>query len=215
MAYSEDKTAVRSVRYKDKGPDSAIELEADQVVLATGPWTPDLLPNAPIAGARSHSIVLEVPTSKTTPEALFFNRPDPESWFPKLEVYPRPDNTTFVCGPTDWRVPLPPSTDLVDVDQESCHLLRRAAKSLSVEFVERKMLIRQACYRPVVRVPGRARSVGPLFGETSVSGLILAAGHDEWGIQNSAATGKIISELILNGMAISADISTLDPKRVL
>lgn len=213
--YSENNTTVESVSYKPMESETAEKLKADYIILAAGPWTPNLLPKTPISGARSHSIVLSVPTSKTSPDILFFDRPDPNSWFPKLEVYPRPDDSTYVCGPTDWRVPLPPSTDLVEVDPESCKLIRRAAETLSSQFVGQKLLAEQACYRPVVRVPGRDRSVGPLFGETSVAGLILASGHDEWGILNSAATGKIISELVFDGRAISADISTMDPKNVL
>jgi len=212
--YSDNGTAVRSVSFK-KDSESIGELKADRVILAAGPWTPDLLPAAPIGGSRSHSIVLSVPSRNMTPHILFFNKPDPNSWFPKLEVYPRPDDTTYVCGPTDHRVPLPPSTDLVDVDQESCQLIRRAAESLSSQLARREVLIEQACYRPVVNVPGRARSTGPLFGKTSVAGLILAAGHDQWGIQNSLATGKIISELVFDGKAISADISSLDPRKVI
>jgi glycine/D-amino acid oxidase-like deaminating enzyme len=213
--YSENGTAVRSVSFKKKDSGVAVELDADHVVLAAGPWTPDLLPAAPIGGSRSHSIVLSVPTKNMSPNILFFNNPNPNSWFPKLEVYPRPDDTTYVCGPTDHRVPLPSSTDLVEVDSESCQLIRRAAESLSSQLVRRDVLIEQACYRPVVKVSGRDRSTGPLFGKTGVTGLILAAGHDQWGIQNSLATGKVISELIFDGESVSADISTLDPSKVL
>lgn len=212
--YSEKGTGVTSVTYTTGDSTTAEELKADRVILAAGPWTSNLLPGAPISGSRSHSIILSMPSNKTDPSILFFNRPDPNSWFPKLEVYPRPDDTTYLCGPTDHRVPLPASTDLVDVDLESCQLIRRAAESLSVQFWSRKLLVEQACYRPVVNVVGRDRSTGPLFGETSITGLILAAGHDQWGIQNSLATGKIISELVFDGKATSADISSLDPRKV-
>jgi hypothetical protein len=51
--------------------------------------------------------------------------------------------------------------------------------------------------------------------KTSVAWLILAAGHDEWDIQNILATGKVISELALDKKAISADISGLDPGKVI
>jgi glycine/D-amino acid oxidase-like deaminating enzyme len=214
LGYS-DAGAVTSISYTPQGAEEVQELEADVVVLAAGPWTSKLLPNAPIAGARSHSIVLDVPTSTVPPEILFFNRPHPHSWFPKLEVYPRPDETAYFCGSTDFDVPLPDSTALVEVNKQSCQLIRRAAESLSDRFAGRELLVEQACYRPVMTVPGRDRSVGPLVGMTSTAGLILAAGHDSWGIQNSLGTGKILSELIFEGRAVSADISTLDPKIVL
>jgi len=212
--YSKDGKAVQSVDFEMTGASTVETLAADEIVLAVGPWTRRLLPKAQIAGARSHSIVLDVPSEDTGPEVLFFNRPASDFWFPKLEVYPRPDNTTYLCGPTDYRVPLPPTTGEVAVDKDSCELIRRAGDALSPVLKSRPILAEQACYRPVVTIEGRPRSVGPLFGPTTVKGLILAAGHDQWGIQNSAATGKIISELILDGRAISADISSLDPGNV-
>jgi glycine/D-amino acid oxidase-like deaminating enzyme len=213
--YSKDNKAVRSVSYRTQGSEDA-ELKADQVVLAAGCWTPGLLPAAPIGGDRSHSIVLRVPSREISPHILFVEEPDQQSWFPQyLEVYPRPDDTVYICGLTDEREPLPPSTDAVAVDAEGCRLLRRAAESLSGRFVGAEVLAQQACYKPAVRVAGRDPDTGPLLGGTGVEGLILAAGHDQWGIQNSAATGKIVSELVLDGKAISADISSLDPRKVL
>lgn len=56
-------------------------------------------------------IVLDPLTSSGSADALFFNKACVNSWFPKLEVYPLPDNTASVCGPCDHDVPLPPSTD--------------------------------------------------------------------------------------------------------
>ncbi|TRX88402.1 hypothetical protein FHL15_010715 [Xylaria flabelliformis] len=211
---SEDGKSVKSVTFNPRDSEDVVELEPDHVIIACGPWTRKLLPKVPIKGARSHSVVLRVPSNEVPAHILFFNNPDPRSWFPKLEVYPRPDDTTYVCGPTDWRVPLPDSTELVDVDKESCDLIKRAAENLSPRFLDRATEVEQACYRPVVDIPGRDRSVGPLLGKLSVEGLILAAGHDQWGIQNSAATGKIISELVFDGKATSADISSLDPGNV-
>ena len=79
--------------------------------------------------------------------------------------------------------------------------------------MKRDVLVEQACYRPVVQVPGRARSVGLLFRETNFAGFILAAGHDQCGIQNSLATGKVISELIFDREAVSADIRSKEGVR--
>lgn len=56
---------------------------------------------------------------------------------------------------------------------------------------------------------------GPLIGETGIRGLLIAAGHTCWGIQNSCATGKLMSEFIFDGKAISADIDELDPRNIL
>ena len=72
------------------------------------------------------------------------------------------------------------------------------------------MLLRQACYLPSVSLGG-----GPLIGETGITGLLMAAGHTCWGIQNSCATGKLMSEFVFDGKAHSADISSLDPRKFL
>ena len=213
--YTTDSKAVRSVSYRMQGSE-VVELKADHVVLAAGAWTPNLLPAAPIIGERAHSIVLRVPTQETSPHILFLDQPDSNSWFPRfLEVYPRPDDTTYVCGLADSSVPLPASTADVQFDADSCRLLRRAAGSLSARFAGAELLVEQACYKPVVDVAGRDPETGPLLGGAGVGGLIVAAGHDQWGIQNATATGKMVSELVLDGRAVSADISSLDPRTVL
>lgn len=73
-----------------------------------------------------------------------------------------------------------------------------------------KVISRQACYLPLVSNGG-----GPLIGHTGIRGLFLASGHTCWGIQNSCATGKLISEFVFEGEAKSANISSLDPRKVL
>lgn len=40
----------------------------------------------------------------------------------------------------------------------------------------------------------------------------MATGHTCWGIQNSAATGKLVSEMLFEGKARSADVRGLDPR---
>jgi glycine/D-amino acid oxidase-like deaminating enzyme len=70
--------------------------------------------------------------------------------------------------------------------------------------------IKQACYLPSV-----AGADGPLIGETGIKGLLIASGHTCWGIQNSCATGKLMSEFVFDGKAKSAKIGALDPRAVL
>jgi glycine/D-amino acid oxidase-like deaminating enzyme len=41
------------------------------------------------------------------------------------------------------------------------------------------------------------------------------SGHGPWGITLSTGTGKVVSELVLDGHASSADISGLAPSRFL
>lgn len=211
IAYSEDGKAVKSVSYRLKDSQDIHELPADYVIAAAGPWTPTVLPKVPVTGARNVSIHLSVPTSEISADLVFFNNVVPDSWFPRVKLYPRPDDTIHISAGTDHKVPLPPSTDLVEADRDLCDRIRRVAEFLSPRLQGRKLLVEQACYRPVVTTPGRDRSHGPLLGHTRVSGLILATGHDNWGIQNSPATGKIVSELVFDGVATCADISSLDP----
>ncbi|RYP67186.1 hypothetical protein DL769_005818 [Monosporascus sp. CRB-8-3] len=65
---------------------------------------------------------------------------------------------------------------------------------------------KQACYLP-------QHEDGPLVGATSVAGLWVASGHTCWGIQNGPGTGKLVSEFIFDGVARSADVSELDPRK--
>jgi len=70
---------------------------------------------------------------------------------------------------------------------------------------------KQACYLPRHMRFGEER--GPLIGQTAVRGIWVAAGHTCWGIQNGPATGYLMSELLLEGKAKSANIDKLDPKK--
>lgn len=70
---------------------------------------------------------------------------------------------------------------------------------------------KQACYLP--RHMRFGSESGPLVGRTAVPGVLVAAGHTCWGIQNGPATGKLMSEFVFDGGATSADVSSLDPTR--
>jgi len=74
-----------------------------------------------------------------------------------------------------------------------------------------EVLVRQACYLPQVE----RGSGAPLIGLTGRKGVYLAAGHTCWGIQNAPATGKVVSEFVFDGKSVSAEVRSLDPRRVL
>jgi glycine/D-amino acid oxidase-like deaminating enzyme len=82
--------------------------------------------------------------------------------------------------------------------------------SISTPLRTGKVTAKQACYLPSV-----SSGEGPLIGETGIKGLLMATGHTCWGIQNSCATGKLISEFVFDGKAKSAKIGSLDPRKVL
>lgn len=83
---------------------------------------------------------------------------------------------------------------------------------ISQPIREGELLAKQACYLPLVTSAGDR---GPIVGKTRWSGLFVAAGHTCWGIQNSCATGKVMSEFIFDGEARSADVRELDPGLVM
>lgn len=213
IEYSNNRDEIHSVKYHDKQSGREHQLDATEVVLAAGPWTQGLLPEAPIGGERSHSVVIE-PGRDLSPTIIFFDpgNIDPEDDENQLEVYPRPDKTIYICGRTDYGAPLPATTDDVDVDPKLCQELIENLAIVSPDLAKSQVLIRQACFRPIVNMAGRDPELGPLLGFTGIQGLILAAGHNQWGIHNSPITGKIISELVFEGQAVSADISELDPR---
>lgn len=216
VEYSSNRDDVRSVRYHDKQSGIENQLDATDIILAAGPWTQRLLPEAPIGGERSHSVVID-PGRDVSPTILFFDpgNIDPDDEENQLEVYPRPDKTVYLCGRTDYGAPLPANTDDVQVDPELCQELMKNLAIVSPDLAKSQVLISQACFRPIVNVAGRDPELGPLLGFTGTKGLILAAGHNQWGIHNSPITDKIISELVFEGQAVSADISELDPRSCL
>ena len=113
-----------------------------------------------------------------------------------------------MCGEGDSAVDVPETTDDVEVVKSKCDDIFKQAGKMSPMLRKGRILKRQACYLPVLDVPS---SSGPLIGETNVENLFLCSGHSCWGINNAPGSGKIMSELLLDGRATSANISSLDP----
>lgn len=223
-------TGVQSVTYTDKTTSESRSIPASIVVLAAGPWTPSLFPAAPISSLRAHSITIR-PTRPVSAYCLFTHIPVPledgedsgtdshnmtalthPAKIMSPEIYSRPNNEVYVCGSGDNDVPLPANTDAVEVSRQECQNIADAVSSISDELRDGIVTSRRACYLPTVDAGG---SGGPLVGETGIPGLLLAAGHSCWGIHNAPATGKVISEMIFDGEATSADIRGLDPRLVI
>ena len=211
--YSRDGSKAESVTYELKDALPLQTLPATDIIVAAGPWTSALYPAAPIQESRNHSIVVR-PTKPLSAYVLFpeLHPKIPQKRIPP-EIYSRPDGTVYSCGPSDDEVPLPETSDLVDVNKEVCDTIYRDISSISNEIRDGEVLIRQACYRPIVQ--GRNRAIGPLVGPTFTKNLWLAAGHDSWGIQNGPATGKVLSNMLFEGERRDADVSSLDPRHML
>lgn len=171
-------------------------LPASDIILAAGPWTQRLFPSAPISALRAHSVTIR-PSAPISAYALFTEIALPSSFgrtdtFLKSkshskgsktvtpEIYARPNNEAYCCGEGDTLVPLPETTAEVETDDARCQDIIDYVGSISDELRDGEVMVRQACYLPNVQVA----SGGPLVGETGVRGVLMAAGHTCWGIQN-------------------------------
>ncbi|KAJ5936784.1 hypothetical protein N7466_003234 [Penicillium verhagenii] len=206
---------VESVSYIDKASGESRTIPATDVIVAAGPWTNTVLPEAPITAMRAHSVVIR-PTRPVSAYALFTSIEIPANFNPAKksrpvasapEIYARPDDTVYACGDGDKVVPLPPTSVEVEVDLERCQEIIDHVGSISDELRGGEVTVRQACYLPNFAGPG-----GPLVGLTHTKGLYLAAGHTCWGIQNGPGTGKLMSEFVFDGQAESAKVASLDPR---
>jgi hypothetical protein len=221
---------VSSVTYRDNATSAARTIPATTIVLAAGPWTPTLFPWAPISALRAHSITIKV--QKPLSSYCIFteislrggngasddndnddNRSSGTFRTISPEILTRPNNEVYLCGSGDYTVPLPPNASEITISTQRTAELIDAASSISDDLRSGTVTSKRACYLPTVVTPERSR--GPLVGETGVVGLLLAAGHSCWGVQNAPATGMVVSEIIFDGGPRSADVSELDPRRVL
>lgn len=182
-------------------------MDADEVVVTMGPWTSKLLSTCPVYGLRAHSITVQPSVENVSPYAIFTELQLDENKFFSPEIYPRADEI-YVCGEGDTLVELPDMASDVNFDRKKCNELFHYVATLSPILLEGYIKKRQACYLPVLSV---SNSSGPLIGETNMKHLYVASGHSCWGINNAPATGKILTELLMEGNCTSADISQLDP----
>ena len=211
---TDDGKRVAGVTYEKAGETTT--LSATDCVVAAGPWTSRLLPQVRVKAARAHSVVIRAPQA-LSPYALFTalalpagfpsaaNRPLRGAQIAEPEIYARPDGTAYACGPTDSEVPLPATNAEVEVDAARCDDIARQVGGISDALGrDGRVLARQACYLP---------QGGPYIGEVGdVQGLTVAAGHTCWGIQNAPGTGKLVSEIILDGKVKSAQLGGCDPR---
>jgi len=184
-------------------------IEGDAVVLAMGPWTGRLaarlrLPG--VYGLKGYSVTLAAPDLPA--HALFVDYRTADGRALEPEIFPRPEGEVYVCGMAD-PAPLPDSPEGVEVNEDSCAVLARAAGRVSTTLADARIVRRQACYRPVTddglpligRVPG-------------LRGAYVATGHGPWGILNAPATGLALAELVADGAPSLVDLRAFDPARL-
>ncbi|QRW00104.1 FAD-dependent oxidoreductase [Ceratobasidium sp. AG-Ba] len=209
------KTVTGVIVSKDDGETETIP--ATDVVFAAGPWTGALAKkllgkDAGVAGRivpsePSSSLVLRPsPQYKITNHMLFTELSLPNGRTVEPEVYPRSDETVYICGAGNERddTPLPERADQVLPNPEAIKRLKEAAEFLSPgTFTDAEVVAEQCCFRP------NSHTGLPVIGKIR-QGIWLASGHGVWGIHNGPGTGKCLAELIL-GLPTSADISKLAP----
>ena len=122
------------------------------------------------------------------------------------EIFPRPGGEVYVCGMAD-PAPLAGLAGRVDVSEDACAVLARAAGRVSTRLAAARIIRRQACYRPVT--DDGLPLIGPVPG---VAGAFVATGHGPWGMLNAPATGRALAELIVDGAASSVDLRRSTPR---
>ena len=182
-------------------------VEADAVVLAMGPWTGRAaagLPLPRIRGLKGHSVTLAA--AGLPPHALFVDYRTADGQRFEPEIFPRPGGEVYVCGMAD-PAPLPASPDAVEVSEDACAVLARAAGRVSTHLASARVIRRQACYRPVT--DDGLPLIGPVPG---VAGAFVATGHGPWGMLNAPATGQALAELIVDGCRVVGGPPSVRPR---
>lgn len=100
----------QSVTYEDKTTKEIHNIPATDIVVAAGPWTSTIFPEAPIDALRAHSVVIK---AEVSPYAVFTEIELPRNYaatrdgesrkrrhgrFVNPEMYARPDGTVYACG---------------------------------------------------------------------------------------------------------------------
>jgi glycine/D-amino acid oxidase-like deaminating enzyme len=152
-----------------------------------------------VFGSRGASIVLAADVPDQVVFSEFVTREGQRS---TLEIYPRPGGAVYVNGYSEHGA-LPDDPDeIVPTDAASEELHRRAGVHSSA-LREAEVVTRSSCYRPLT-VDG-VPLIGPV---PDAPGAYLATAHGSWGILNAPASGRMISEMILDGRSHSLDAST-------
>ncbi|MBW7965052.1 FAD-binding oxidoreductase [Bradyrhizobium sp. BR 10261] len=203
IARDADRGAVKGVGVEDD------VIEADAVVIAMGPWS--LLAaswmSLPALHAQNSPSILYDTGTKVSADALFLDT-EIHGHATSIEVFPRPDGSTYVTGfPDTSAFPTDPAD--VKPDPYSMKWLQQISEQLSPLFRPEKIMAKQACFRPVT-----ADGL-PLIGRVPQDeGLYVATGHSVWGILNAPATGEALAELIAEGATRNVDLAPFDPARL-
>ncbi len=168
-----DVTAVRT------GPNPTVQtvhgdLHADQIVLATGAWLPDLLPSVPVVPSKGHMLAFDAPHLRLR------------------HVLHVPGGS--LAQRSDGRVVFGATKERVGFDRR----LRAGAVQQMLNRALATLPALAACPLASVWTGFRPEPTDglPLIGRDPRSGLYLATGHHTHGITMSWHTGQIIARLL-------------------
>jgi len=203
---------------KDKEPklhsvklDDGSIINADVLIVATGPWTEEIrswFPNTEqmqtslaslpsITGVKSHSMLVK--TDQILKQAVFFQSDDSIN---DIEVYPRPDGDSYITGSSHPKSIMTERPGEETVEPQLKEELLDAMRRTSPEILGNvEPHTTQACFWPETN--DGLPVIGPL---PNLASVIVATGHSVWGILQGPATGLAIAELLMEGKARSVDL---------
>eukprot|EP00566_Odontella_aurita_P009949 CAMPEP_0113599280 /NCGR_PEP_ID=MMETSP0015_2-20120614/42054_1 /TAXON_ID=2838 /ORGANISM="Odontella" /LENGTH=424 /DNA_ID=CAMNT_0000507389 /DNA_START=183 /DNA_END=1457 /DNA_ORIENTATION=- /assembly_acc=CAM_ASM_000160 len=207
----------------DDGVEGAEEttIPADTVIVSAGPWScaaEDWFQGAvelPMEGVKSTSIVWKKPEGAENVDATALFCGEDNRFGTHLEVYPRPDGTIYICGigGSDYisKEDLKSGAfrEVCEAKEARVAAASDSFREMSSTYSEKGELDKvQACMRPCP--PDAMPYMGAVAG---FEGAYINAGHNCWGIAWAPASGKAMSELVLEGESTSIDLRPFDPAR--
>ena len=209
---------VVGVEVRDDDTGEITVIPADVCVVAMGPWSTRASEwfdvDVPMTGVKSVSIVYDASSAVAKEPAALFCAEDANGCH--LEVYPRSTGEVYVCGCG--------GSEYVD---ESRLLPRRRFGSRGARLAgflasrRGERVVRglsasvgaggpkktQSCMRPC---PPDALPI--LGGVPGTDGAYMCCGHNCWGILWAPVSGKIVSELVVDGRS-SVNLAPFSPGR--
>jgi len=212
---------VTGVSYQTPDGEDAT-LPCDSAIISAGPWScaaedwfPEGTISLPMEGVKSTSIVWDPPSDNNVDATALFCGED-DRFHTHLEVYPRPDNTIYICGIGGSKyIPKDQLKKGAFREENTCLADDTRVDAATSSFKEMSMTYRngnvgkvQACMRPCP--PDALPYMGEVFG---VQGAFVNAGHNCWGIAWAPACGMAMAELVLTGSCTCVDLAPFDPNR--
>ena len=209
---------VKGVEVRDHDTGEITVIPADVCVVAMGPWSTRASEwfdvDVPMTGVKSVSIVYDASSAVAKEPAALFCAEDANGCH--LEVYPRSTGEVYVCGCGGSEYVdesrLLPGGDLDRAERVSPDASRVAAASASFAGLSASVGAggpkkTQSCMRPC---PPDALPI--LGGVPGTDGAYMCCGHNCWGILWAPVSGKIVSELVVDGRS-SVNLAPFSPGR--